>query len=147
MMRSPRLWVSAVLAILLLVSLLLLFLFRAQTVDNAALGVITIKYRWGRPFEILADSNRDGKVDYRALVSAPFGAISTHTSSALEYWEDADLDGHFERHAILEQGRISILEIDEDADGVYEKALTGEDARLFYQTRHLARPKSDLSTR
>jgi len=146
-MRSRRLWTIIILIILVILFLVLLFLFRTQTVDNPALGVITFKYKWGRVHQILADSNRDGRIDYRELTSAPFGAISTHTSSALQYWEDADFDGHFERHAILEHGEIKILEIDEDTDGVYEKILTGEEARKFYEAWRLARPQGDLSDR
>jgi len=146
-MRNCRPWRFVIVIISLILSLLMVFLFRVQTIDTPDLGIITYKYKWGKVCQILADSNRDGKVDYREITSAPFGAISTHTSNALEYWEDADFDGHFERHAILEHGKIKILEIDEDADGIYEKILTGEEAQEFYATRRLAKPKRDPSDR
>ena len=119
-----------------------LYLFRAQTIDNPTLGVMTVNYRWGRVHEILADSNRDGTIDYRELTRAPFGPISTHTSIALEYWEDPDFDGHFEHHVILESGSIKAIEIDEDADGDYELVLRGEEARTFYGSQP-ARDRGD----
>ena len=123
-------------------SFALLYLFRVQRVVNSDLGVMTVKYRWGQPREILADSNRDGEVDYRELTSGPFGPISTHTSVAIEFWEDSDFDGQFECHAILESGMIKTLEIDSDGDGKYDKELSQREAREFYESRSkAARPK------
>ena len=137
--------------IAVLISLLLLggaicltYLFRVQVIDNPALGIISIRYRWGRPYKITADSNRDGKADYRGLVDAPFGPIATHTAIPTEYWEDSDHDGSFECHVVLEAGSIKSVEVDVDKDGHYDKVLTGNDATHFYESKLKDRVKHSL---
>lgn len=111
------------------------YLFRMQVIDNPALGIITVRYRWGRPYEITADSNRDGEADYRGFVDAPFGSIATHTAIPTEYWEDSDYDGCFESHVVLESGSIIFVEVDVDKDGRYEETLTGREATNFYESK------------
>ncbi len=108
-----------------------LYLFRQVTTDNPALGVIVYRYRWARPYEIRADSNRDGAYDLRALVHGE-PSFSTHTVPS-ELWEDRDFDGVFETHALLEAGEIMRLEIDDDQDGTYDRTLTGAEAAATYQ--------------
>lgn len=120
-----------------------LYLFRTLSDDNPALGTITYQYRWGRPSEIRGDTNRDGKTDFRALVS-PEGSFSPHTPIAREFWEDRDFDEVFELHAFLdEDGRIAQLEVDEDGDGKYDRTLGSDEARAMYQgfaSRYAAQP-------
>ena len=108
---------------------------RAQTIDNPALGIIILRYRWGRPYRITADSNRDGVADYREFIDAPFGPIATHTAVPTEYWEDADYDGCFENHVLLESGSIKSVEVDVDKDGHYDKIITGDEATHFYESK------------
>ena len=122
-----------------LVSLLLigvffvyLYLFRRQHEENPALGAITYLHRWGNPYELRADSNRDGEVDFRALVSGE-NEFSPHTPVILQFWEDRDFDRVYELHAIYDKGEITLLEIDDDKDGIYDRILTGTEAGVFYQ--------------
>ncbi len=106
-------------------------LFRTEKHDNPHLGLIEYKYRWGHAHEIAADSNRDGSIDYRGRFDGSTGSFGTH-DSPIEYWEDRDFDGVFEIHVMLDGPVIRRMELDEDADGEYERVLTGDEAAGFY---------------
>ena len=109
-----------------------LFLFRQEQEDNPDIGLMTYYYRWGRPYELRADTNRDGRADFRAVV---LGAESFkgHAARPREFWEDRDHDGVFEIHAALDGGEIVRLEMDQDADGRYDQTLLGLEAKEYYQ--------------
>ncbi len=109
--------------------------FRKEEFDNPELGVFIFQYHWGRPVMILADTNRDGESDFRALVDGPLGQYSSHTAVPLEYWEDINFDGVFDHHVILDGGSIKIVKIDKDSNGHYEVTLEGGEALRFYEDR------------
>ena len=112
-----------------------LYLFRSEVDHNPALGEITYHYRWGRPYLITVDQDRDGRDDARVIVDAPFGLYSTYITVACEYWEVRNDGKGFKRHVLLQNGRITVVELDEDGDGKYEKRLEGKAASEFYATR------------
>ena len=104
------------------------FLFRTEN-RLTGVGEVQYKYRWGRPYMMLADTNRDGEIDFRAL----YWGMDDFDVAADEYWEDRDHNRRFELHVIHDAGSILRIEIDEDEDGTYERILLGEEARTFYQ--------------
>ncbi|MCP4567930.1 MAG: hypothetical protein GY841_10160, partial [FCB group bacterium] len=77
--------------------------------------------------------------DFLGEIEAPFGAVGSHTAELIEYWEDRDHDGHFELHVFVDNAdpfsnpRIEELEIDDNADGKYERLLRDEEAREYYR--------------
>jgi hypothetical protein len=99
-------------------------LFRRETIDNPQLGVIAYHYRFGRRAEITADTNRDGQINFRALID--------ELGLPEEYWEDSDHDGHFDRHVVMDGSQIRRVGFDENEDGEYERYLSGSEARDFY---------------
>lgn len=118
----------AAIAVLLLLGKIAFF--RSEKVDNPSLGSITYSHRWGRPYSIEADSNLDGRVDFRALVLGD-DDFSAHTEPK-EFWEDRDFDGAFEYHVVMKESEVARLEIDRDADGTYETVLVGNEAAQEY---------------
>jgi hypothetical protein len=108
------------------------YLFRCERVYIPEVGRVTYCYRWGRPLKILADTNEDGRTDFYSFLEAPGGPYSSHTATPLEFWEDRDFDQHFERHVVLQNGVVQIVEFDEDHDGVYERRIEGNQARELY---------------
>lgn len=115
-----------------------LWLFRTENIDNPELGQIQHKYRWGVVRELLADTNRDGQVDFRAL----FGEGDSRSSPQIgphdyptEFWEDKNFDGIFELHAVYSNEEISRIELDDDGDGHFETVLTGVEAKDYYPNR------------
>ncbi len=113
-------------------TLLFTHLFRTETMDNPALGKLEFVFRWGRAYELRADTNRDGAVDFRALHNAPNTSFSGY---AKEYWEDRNFDGFLETHVFLNGPDIEFIEIDDDADGLYDRKLTGALAAEFYASK------------
>jgi len=113
------------------------YLFRTETEDNEALGVLSYRYRWGRPFEIRLDSNRDRATDMRALVEEGETSFSSH-GKIREFWEDRDFDGSFELHALVDNSSyravIRRLDVDDDADGVYDRTIVGAEAAVAYSS-------------
>lgn len=105
-----------------------LYLFRSIAIDNPALGIIYHQYRWGAPYSIAADTNRDGRIDFKAISLGSDG----FASDLPEFFEDRDYDGCFEMHAFHEHRIITRLELDVNCDGVYERILEGEEAKTFY---------------
>ncbi len=110
---------------------LLAYAFRVETFDNPHLGMIENQYRWGRAYEVRADTNRDGAINFRARIE-PAKRYLGQYESPNEYWEDRDHDGSFEVHVVRDDDTIMIVEIDQDGDGNYDHKLTGEAAENFY---------------
>lgn len=110
------------------------FLFRSSTYDNTALGLMTTKYRWGKPAFVLLDSNRDGKAD--AKVVFEYGAPRSPHDPAEEMWESTRCDGYYDLHALYEPaGNLSRVEFDDDRDGSYERILTADEGRAYWLER------------
>lgn len=128
-------WITAGTCTLIVAVAVLLYLFRDETIDNPDLGVITYSYRWGSRTLIQADSNRDGRIDFLARIDS--------LEYPEEYWEDSDYDGHFDRHVVLEGTTIQLVELDENADGTYERRLVGQEAARFYEQRAARESKLD----
>lgn len=124
MHRHRRLIVTGLLALALIAVVALGYLFRSQTIENPELGVITYHHRWGKRSQLIADTNRDGMIDFRARID--------DLGLPEEYWEDSNHDGAFDRHVIMEGTLIQRLELDEDGDGKYERVLGGVEAQGFY---------------
>lgn len=107
--------------------LLYAYLFRTSAIDNTDIGLTYHKYRWGKPYEISVDSNRDGAIDSIVLVEGSFSAPGS------EIWEDRDFDGNFEIHANLSNGEVVRVELDQNGDGDHDVVLTGKDAKVFFE--------------
>ena len=101
------------------------YAFRTETVDNPSLGFMSYHYQWGRRSWLLADTNRDGKVDFKARLDRESGLPE-------ESWEDRDKNGVFEVHLIVDGSSISTLEYDEDQDGHYDTRKTGTEASALW---------------
>ncbi|MCP3994318.1 MAG: hypothetical protein GY722_04520 [bacterium] len=114
-------------------SVFLAHLFRTETLDNPHLGVIQNKYRWGLAYEQLADSNRDGLHDFRAVFDGSSRSFSNQ-DQPVEFWEDRNYDGIFEIHALLEEGVVARVELDRDQDGKYDQVIAGREAEHFFET-------------
>ena len=139
---KTKMCLAAALVSLCAGGVLVAYLFRTETLDNSALGLIYYRYRWGRAHELWADTNRDGSINFRSRSTDPNHGFGSHVSP-VEYWEDWDYDGVFEIHVVLDGPIIQRLELDEDADGEYERVLTGEEALGFYESRFGSESKSD----
>lgn len=128
---------------LLVFSAILAYLFRVQTEDNPSIGIIKISYRWGYPYRVTCDCNRDGRVDFISTVAAPFGPLATHTYSLIEYREDRDFDGYFEIRAHLLPQEESFFELDGDGDGEYEEKVEKPEFPAVYEDLGLVDPQAD----
>ncbi len=102
-----------------------IYLFRSESYDNPALGVMTFKYHWGRRAWQLLDSNRDGEVDTKAR-------LAKDEVYSKEMWEDRNHDGSFEIYMGLDGTDIEVLQIDLDHDGNYDLHLTGTEAADYW---------------
>lgn len=109
------------------------YLFRTETLDNPDLGIIEHRYRWGYAYEERADTNRDGSHDFRAIFNTKSRSFATHDQPS-EFWEDRDYNGVFEIHALLKDGQLERVEIDQDQDGKYDRELFGEEALQFFKS-------------
>lgn len=117
------------------------YLFRRDTDDNEALGILDYCYSWGHVKFVGADRDRDGRQDIRCLVAAPFGPYSPHLVSPLECWDRLDGRGVFRRHMILDRsGAVKRIEVDDDGDGVYEKSLAEQPGTIPPEMPWLAQP-------
>ncbi len=119
--------------IAVLASWLLLHLFRKEELDNPELGIIVYKFRWGFAHEILADTNRDGSYDARALFDGKSRSFGTH-DRPVELWEDRDHNGVFEIHAVNDGDVVGRVELDHDQDGEYDEVLEGPEAAGFFES-------------
>ena len=108
------------------------YLFRTEKFDHPDLGEIQRKYRWGHLHELYADSNRDGRINYRERYGGSSSSRGAD-SRLLEMWEDRDFDGIFEIHALLDGEVVSRIELDLDQDGEYDQVLTGSQAARFFE--------------
>jgi hypothetical protein len=127
---------TAIVVIAAVLLVLVGYLFRRQTVDNPALGLITYHYQWNRQVKLTADTNRDGKIDVRARLDS--------IGDPEEFWEDSDFNGFMDRHIIMDGALIQRIELDEDEDGEYERRLEGTEAQNFYGEPDTNRPSDGL---
>lgn len=133
--RKRRILGAGAVGLLLAVAVSLAFLFRASTVDNPAIGVLTYQWRWGRVYRISADVNRDGRKDFTATVHSLFGSYSPHTAVPVEAWESSQCDGQFDVHiAFDETGQSSEVEWDSLHTGSYDRSYEGEQATEFLRS-------------
>ena len=108
------------------------WLFRVELRDEPS-GRFDIRFRWGRPAEVTSDKDRDGMWDSRALLQDDESAMSL---SPLEFWDDEDLDGRVEIHAVLTgppHHPGMLWEVDTDGDGHYDTRMTGVKAEQAYR--------------
>ena len=103
---------------------------RPMPCRNPALGLFEYRYRWWKPQQFTVDSDRDGKIDARAVLEE---GAEDFGDPLRDYWEDRDSDGHFEVHVIFAHGVLKAIELDDDADGIYEKRITGDSAAEFFK--------------
>lgn len=131
--KSSRLvLITALVAVLVVAAGL--FLFRSSTYNNPALGLMTTKYRWGKPAFLLVDVNRDGTPDAKAV--AWHGAPRSPHDAPKELWESTRCDGYYDLHALFDRsGNLSIVEFDTDRDGAYEKTLSADEGRAYWSER------------
>lgn len=85
---------------------------------------IELLARSGEAEPITADTDRDGRIDFRA----DFGRVSGDRRLA-EFRADFDHDGHFELYALHHGRGLLLLELDLDQDGTAEVRLEGREAR------------------
>lgn len=129
-MSSPSFPRRAVVSIAVFLVLLLcafLYLFREDRAEVEGLGSARMEYRWGKPHLLKIDRNRDGRVDYRALMQG----TGWH-AAPLQVWVDEDHDGFFEMNVVLSGGAAQSVRRDSDKDGTYESEITGVLARREY---------------
>jgi hypothetical protein len=131
--KSVIILIGSFVASLIITGFLLAYLFRTETLDNPALGIIRQKYRWGFAYEELADTNRDGATDFRAVFDGTSRSFGTHDQPR-EFWEDRNYDGIFEIHATYGREKLERVELDRDNDGQYDDVLTGSEAEDFFES-------------
>jgi len=105
------------------------YLFRTVSKDWV-FGRIYYEFRWGRPYEVTADTNLDGKINFRAS----FVGVDNFSRSPVEYWEDRDFDGVFEIHLVKDRVHFGVLQVDQDGDGIYDLELHGSEAEEYYRS-------------
>lgn len=127
--------VIAVLVVGLSAVLSIRWLFRTESVDNPALGLISHHYRWGRMTEILVDANRNGTNDARLIVSSPGSRLGDTGIEVSEGWESTQRDGRFDLHYWhdLSSGLL-VVEHDSTGDGVLDKRIEGQAAEEFLRS-------------
>lgn len=124
---EPRHVVVPLLLVLTVTAAMLsLHLFRAEEVDNPALGVLEYRYRWGVLSSLACDADRNGIPDARLRIESISNAPATEFT-VLEGWESSNLDGLFDIHYWFEDGVLH-LGVDSDRDGDYDQVLSGEAA-------------------
>ena len=104
-----------------------LWLFRTVGQDDQYLGDVKYIYRWGKPYAMLIDRNRDGFPDYRARINANWGTYP------IRILVDEDFDHKYDHQYFLELGRAYLLRIDADGDGYCETSIKGEKADQAYR--------------
>lgn len=112
------------------------YLFREECLWPRAGQEMCCEYAWGYPRAVTLDVNADGAIDFYSNLIAPFGAYSSHTAMPVEFWDDENLDGTIDIHALLQNGTIVMLEVDDDSDGRYDRTVIGRDAENYYEKRH-----------
>lgn len=133
-MRKAKYWlICCIAAVSVAGSFLLAYLFRIEELDNPDLGVIQLRYRWGFAHETLADTNRDGSFDFRALFDGTSRSFGSH-DLPIEVWEDRNHDGVFEIHALLDGDIVERVELDHDQDGRPDQVLTGSEAAQYFKS-------------
>lgn len=103
---------------------------RTVTVDNPSLGILKYHYRWGKPYSLAADTNRDGKDDFLASYQ---GFSDFSHSPGREHWEDRNHDGTFDLHVLYNNGEIAQIELDRDYDGRFEVTASGAQGRAILE--------------
>ncbi len=131
--RSKKLIVGSIGLAVVASCWLLLHLFRSEELDNPDLGLIVYKYRWGFAYEMLADTNRDGSYNARALFDGKSRSFGAH-DRPVEFWEDRDHNGVFEIHAVMDGAAVGRVELDRDQDGEYDEILEGPEAAHFFES-------------
>lgn len=126
-MKKRQFWLTIAIVVLVGAAGSMLYLFRQSTEISPEFGEATYRYRWGRPFDVLVDVNRDGHVDYRARVPGVFGASVV----PLESWQDPDFEGFFRYHVVYSGGQPAVVEIDENGDGTFDTRLENAEAKAF----------------
>ncbi len=106
------------------------WLFRTESVDNDALGLISYRFRWGRLKTISVDSNRDGLIDGKMNVVSYTDRIgSTHFDDYTEGWESSKQNGQWDIHYWKDEtSGLFFLELDMDGDRIFESHFEGDDA-------------------
>lgn len=102
------------------------WLFRAQVIDNPALGRIVYHYRWGCLAYVTIDTNRDGTDDARYSIVKSQGGRSSTSITLSEGWESTRRNGEFDLHFWIEGGNgVLHLERDLNGDGKFDLSLKG----------------------
>lgn len=118
---------AVLLVVLLLTFVLYLYMFRAVSESNSALGTIEHVYSWGVPHEVTIDVNKDGMVDgiYFLCDDAP------DFSGPFEVaWQSSYCDSFFDVHLTFDcKGSLASLGYDGDRDGKYENYFLYREAR------------------
>ena len=106
------------------------WMFRTQSVDNPALGILVYHFRWAKLTQVTVDVNRDGVIDAHMRVVGPHNRVGSTEMDVLEGWESSKLDGVFDIHYWEDEVTGTFwLELDIDCDGVFERRLEGANAK------------------
>lgn len=117
----------------LVVSVLFGFAFRRVEISGAAQGTFFLKYRWGKPSELLLDANRDGTIDSRRILDTNAGDFAPGTF--LESYESSYCNGVFDIHTVFKGESVRMIEYDSDSDGNFDQVFHGSDAVLIQEQR------------
>lgn len=107
---------------------------RTHTEDIAIGGRWTAVYRWWKISEVLADRNRDGRVDARTVFDSPIDPVMILAPRSADYttWLDQGFDGKFELEIRWQKtSKATSVGIDTNGDGTYDKVLTGNEADAY----------------
>lgn len=107
---------------------------RSTTIDLGKQGLAKAKLRWGRLDRIEWDRNRDGLVDAREVMK-PGAWLELRESWDVELGSiDVDYNGKFDvwwREPEIGGVRAFVLWHDQDADGIPDTVMYGEEARKY----------------
>lgn len=112
-------------------------LFYSKTIYHEISGKVIYEWKWGKLKYIKADTNQDGKIDFRSRLE--------DEKFPEEFWEDLDHDGYFEVHTIMKYGEPYRVEVDLDGDGQAEELYLEREARKYFKRRggRVALPPAD----
>ncbi len=112
-MRRP---VAIVLAVVVILTAVLLYLFRRSTEVDPRYGEVTYVWRWGIASHMNADRNRDSRVDL--VVTWNEGREFVTSFPPRELRADTNFDGRFDLH--VQYAPVRLVELERNEDGVFE---------------------------